>query len=50
MRDRIDMPEGTEEELVAMAKASERVRAQPDGKQIRQTIVVPRKLVDLIVG
>jgi leucyl-tRNA synthetase len=50
VRDRVEMPEATEEELVAMAKASERVRAQLHGKQIRQTIVVPRKLVNLVVG
>ncbi len=42
-----DLPE---EELVARAQASPRVRAHLDGKEIRQTIVVPGKLVNLVVG
>jgi leucyl-tRNA synthetase len=42
-----DLPE---EELVARAKASERVQAFIDGAQVRKTIVVPRKLVNLVVG
>ena len=42
-----DLPE---EELIARAKASPRVQAHVDGKEIRQTIVVPRKLVNLVVG
>jgi leucyl-tRNA synthetase len=43
----IDLPE---EELVARATSSERVRAFIDGAQVRKTIVVPRKLVNLVVG
>jgi leucyl-tRNA synthetase len=39
----------SEDELVARAKASERVQAQLDGKEIRQAIVVPGKLVNLVV-
>jgi leucyl-tRNA synthetase len=42
-----DLPE---EELVARARASPKVQAHLDGKQIRQTIVVPGKLVNLVVG
>jgi leucyl-tRNA synthetase len=42
-----DLPE---EELIARAKASPRVQAHVDGREIRQTIVVPRKLVNLVVG
>jgi len=42
-----DLPE---EELVARAKASERVQAYIDGAQVRKTIVVPGKLVNLVVG
>jgi leucyl-tRNA synthetase len=42
-----DLPE---EELVARAKASPRVQAHLDGLKIRKTIVVPRKLVNLVVG
>src|SRR5204863_7259303 len=43
----VDLPEA---ELVALAKASPRVRAHIDGVQVRKTIVVPRKLVNLVVG
>jgi leucyl-tRNA synthetase len=43
----VDLPE---EELVARAKASPKVRAHVDAKPIRKTIVVPRKLVNLVVG
>jgi leucyl-tRNA synthetase len=51
VRDRLEVASDlTEEELVARAKASPRVQAHLDGKQIRQTIVVPRKLVNLVVG
>jgi leucyl-tRNA synthetase len=51
VRDRIevdaDLPE---EELVARAKASPRVLAHIDGAKVRKTIVVPRKLVNFVVG
>ena len=51
VRDRVEMAaDATEDELVARAKASPRVQAHLDGKQIRQTIVVPRKLVNLVVS
>ncbi|HKP18477.1 MAG TPA: leucine--tRNA ligase [Gaiellaceae bacterium] len=51
VRDRMEVPAGlAEDELVERAKASERVRAHVDGKKIRQTIVVPGKLVNLVVG
>ena len=50
VRDRVevsaDMPEA---ELIEHAKASPRVQAHLDGKQIRQAIVVPRKLVNFVV-
>ena len=39
----------SEEELVARAKASPRVQQFLDGKEIRQTIVVPGKLVNIVV-
>jgi leucyl-tRNA synthetase len=39
----------SEDELVERAKASPRVQAHLDGKEIRQTIVVPGKLVNLVV-
>jgi leucyl-tRNA synthetase len=51
VRDRIQVPADlAEEELVARAKESPKVRAHLDGGKIRQTIVVPRKLVNLVVG
>jgi leucyl-tRNA synthetase len=50
VRDRFEVPvDLTEDELVAQAMASPRVQAQLDGKQVRKTIVVPRKLVNLVV-
>jgi leucyl-tRNA synthetase len=51
VRDRFEVPADLpEEELVARAKESPKVQAQLDGGEIRQTIVVPRKLVNLVVG
>jgi len=51
VRDRVEVPtDASEEELVARAKESPKVRAHLDGKEIRQTIVVPRKLVNLVVA
>jgi leucyl-tRNA synthetase len=49
VRDRLEVPSDlSEEELVARATASERVQAFLDGGEIRQTIVVPRKLVNIV--
>jgi leucyl-tRNA synthetase len=39
----------TDDELVELAKGSEKVHAHLDGKEIRQAIVVPRKLVNFVV-
>jgi leucyl-tRNA synthetase len=51
VRDRVEVAADlSDEELVATAKASPRVQAHLDGKEIRQTIVVPRKLVNLVVA
>jgi leucyl-tRNA synthetase len=51
VRDRLQVPADLpEEELVALAKGSPKVQAHLDGGEIRQTIVVPRKLVNLVVG
>jgi leucyl-tRNA synthetase len=51
VRDRMEVPADlAEEELVARAKASERVQAHLDGQEVRKAIVVPRKLVNLVVG
>jgi leucyl-tRNA synthetase len=51
VRDRFQVPADlSEEELVARAKESPKVQAHLDGGEVRQTIVVPRKLVNLVVG
>jgi leucyl-tRNA synthetase len=51
VRDRLEVAaDASEEELVAAATASPRVQTFLDGGTIRQTIVVPRKLVNLVVG
>ena len=51
VRDRLVVPADLpEEELVARAKESPKVQAQLNGGEIRQTIVVPRKLVNLVIG
>ena len=48
LRDRLQVPAGMpESELVALALASERVRAHVDGEP-RKTIVVPDRLVNLV--
>ena len=50
LRDRLHVPVGTpEEELVALALASERVQAHLDGGEPRKTIVVPDRPVNLVV-
>jgi leucyl-tRNA synthetase len=51
VRDRFEVDADTpEDELVARAKASPKVQAHLDALEIRKTIVVPRKLVNLVVG
>src|SRR5215204_774168 len=51
VRDRVEASAAeSEEELIARAKASEKVQAQLDGQEIRKEIVVPGKLVNLVVG
>jgi leucyl-tRNA synthetase len=49
VRDRLEVPfDLPEDELVERAKASPRVQTFLDGDEIRQTIVVPRKLVNIV--
>jgi leucyl-tRNA synthetase len=49
LRDRLQVPAGTpEDELVAQALASERVKAHVNGEP-RKTIVVPDRLVNIVV-
>jgi leucyl-tRNA synthetase len=51
VRDRIEVGgDLSEDELVELAKASPKVQAHIDGAQVRKTIVVPRKLVNIVVG
>jgi leucyl-tRNA synthetase len=50
VRDRVEAAASlTEDELIELAKGSEKVHAHLDGKEIRQAIVVPRKLVNFVV-
>ena len=50
LRDRLQVPATIgEQDLVALARASERVRAHLDGDEPRKTIVVPGKLVNFVV-
>ena len=50
VRDRIRVAASmSDEELLALALASDRVQAHVDGKELRKTIVVPGKLVSLVV-
>jgi leucyl-tRNA synthetase len=50
LRDRIEAPaEASKEELLALAKASEKVARYLDGVEIVKEIVVPGKLVNLVV-
>jgi leucyl-tRNA synthetase len=50
VRDRVQIAaDASEEELVAAATSSPRVQSFLNGGKIRQTIVVPRKLVNLVV-
>jgi leucyl-tRNA synthetase len=51
VRDRLEVPTSlSEDELIERAKASPKVQAHLNGGEIRQTIVVPRKLVNIVVG
>jgi leucyl-tRNA synthetase len=50
LRDRLQVPSSIgEEELVALARASERVQAHLNGGEPKKTIVVPGKLVNFVV-
>jgi leucyl-tRNA synthetase len=50
LRDRIEAPAGAaKEELLQLARASEKVARHLDGQQIVKEIVVPGKLVNLVV-
>lgn len=50
LRDRIEAAaEAPKEELLALARASEKVAKHLDGKEVVKEIVVPGKLVNLVV-
>jgi leucyl-tRNA synthetase len=50
VRDRLQVSsELSEDELIALAKESPRVRDHLDGKQVQRAFVVPRKLVNLVI-
>src|SRR5262249_4674816 len=50
LRDRIEAEaDAPEEELVRLARASENVQRQLDGKEIVKEVVVPGRLVNLVV-
>jgi leucyl-tRNA synthetase len=50
LRDRIDADSGaSEEELLELARASEKVQGHLDGVEVVKEIVVPGKLVNLVV-
>jgi leucyl-tRNA synthetase len=49
LRDRIEVPAGTpEEEVIVLAKQSEKVQRHLDGKALAKEIFVPGKLVNLV--
>jgi leucyl-tRNA synthetase len=51
LRDRVLVPVGTStEEIERLALASEKVRSELNGKQIRKVIAVPGKLVNVVIG
>ena len=51
LRDRLSVPPGTpKEDLEAQALASEKIQSYIQGKSIRQVIVVPDRLVNIVVG
>jgi leucyl-tRNA synthetase len=50
VRDRLEAPVAAgEEELTELARSSAKVAPYLEGKQLRKTIVVPRKLVNFVV-
>jgi leucyl-tRNA synthetase len=51
LRDRVEAESGaSEEELLALARASDNVRRHLDGKQIVKEVVVPGKLVNIVAS
>ncbi|MGZ5332824.1 MAG: class I tRNA ligase family protein, partial [Solirubrobacterales bacterium] len=50
LRDRVEAPAGaSEEQLIELARASDKVAGRIDGKQVVKEVVVPGKLVNIVV-
>jgi len=50
IRDRLHVaPDLPEDELVGLARASEKVQAYLDGRDVERTVVVPGKLVNFVI-
>jgi leucyl-tRNA synthetase len=50
LRDRVEAEsDASKEELLDLARASERVRQHLDGREVVKEIVVPGKLVNIVV-
>ena len=50
VRDRLEVPVDLPEEVVEQALASPRVQALLDGGEVRRTVVVPQKLVNVVIS
>jgi leucyl-tRNA synthetase len=51
LRDKVTVPADTsDDDLKQMALASEKVLEALDGKQVRNVVVVPKKLVNVVIG
>lgn len=51
VRDRLRVsPDTSDEELQRLALASEKVQAHLNGKEVKRVIVIPKKLVNVVVG
>ena len=51
VRDRLELPvDLPEDEVVEQALASPRVQALLDGGEVRRTVVVPQKLVNVVIA
>ena len=51
LRDKLTVPaDVAEDEVTALALASEKVKAHTDGKTIRKVIYIPGKIVSIVVA
>ena len=50
VRDKIKLPLDTsKDEVIELAKATDKIKELIDGKEIRKIIVVPNKLVNIVI-